>query len=73
MASFLVRLVWFACIGPWASIIWLSFAVLFMLSVIGFPVGIVMLMKTWKIATLSGDPSQIVNEVTNEVSVNSAD
>jgi uncharacterized membrane protein YccF (DUF307 family) len=60
MASPIVRVLWFLLIGWWAALIWLAFAVVLMLTVIGFPVGIVMLYKTWKVATLESNPTAVV-------------
>ena len=66
MASTIVRLLWFACIGWWAGTIWLIMAVGLMLTIVGFPIGVVMLYKTWKVATLQKDPTVVVEQVAAE-------
>ena len=66
MASAVVRWIWFLLIGWWAALIWLGIALILMLTVIGFPVGIVMLYKTWKIATLESDPTTVIEHTVAE-------
>ncbi|MFT4922596.1 MAG: uncharacterized membrane protein YccF (DUF307 family) [Haloarculaceae archaeon] len=47
----LLRTIWFLLIGWWLAILWMGISFLFMLTVIGFPVGLYLLSKTWQIAT----------------------
>jgi len=47
--SFIIRLIWFCCIGCWAGTIWGLVALFLCCTVIGLPLGIVMLARMGKV------------------------
>jgi hypothetical protein len=56
--GFLIRLVWFLCMGWWLSFFWISRAWVFNLTVIALPVGLMMINRVPKILTLHADKKQ---------------
>ena len=56
----LVQILWFLLVGIWLGQIWIAVAYLFMLSVIGIPVGVWMLDRVAMIMALRGEPVQVL-------------
>lgn len=55
----LVQLLWFVFIGWWAGQLWIAFAWLLMLSVVGIPFGVMMLNKMPQVIALRGQSGGI--------------
>lgn len=68
MASTAARIIWFCLVGWWLAPLWLASALLIMCTLIGFPIGVYMTLKTWEIATLKSNPQKIVVEAKAESS-----
>ncbi len=49
--SVLLRLVWFMLIGWWLALLWIIMSFACMVTIVGFPLGLYLLSKTWQIAT----------------------
>lgn len=60
MASTIARVVWFTLVGWWFSLLWITSALLVMCTVVGFPLGVYMLLKTWEVATLKSSPKVVI-------------
>lgn len=69
MASLLVRIIWFLAVGWWLAIVWVSFALLACVTILGLPVGLWMFSKTWKIASLEENPVDIAKGVSQQVTI----
>ena len=69
MASTLIRALWFIFVGWWLAIIWIMISLILCLTLIGLPVGLWMLSKTWKIATLEENPMKMAQQMTQQVNV----
>lgn len=55
----LTMLVWFICIGWWASLIWITVAWILMVLIITLPVGLLMLNTVPRIATLKAPSKEL--------------
>jgi len=55
----LVQLLWFVFIGWWAGQIWIAIAWLLMLSVIGLPLGVMMMNKVPQVIALRGESTAL--------------
>jgi uncharacterized membrane protein YccF (DUF307 family) len=51
--SMLVRMIYFLCLGWWLGLFWLSIALSFCVSIIGLPIGLMMLNRLGAVMTLS--------------------
>lgn len=60
MASTGARIIWFCLVGWWLGLFWLLSALIIMCTIIGFPVGVYMMLKTWEVATLKSNPKTVV-------------
>ena len=60
MASAIIRIIWFLLVGWWLGLIWLSFGVISALTIVGFPLGIAMILTTWRVMTLKKDTVVVV-------------
>jgi uncharacterized membrane protein YccF (DUF307 family) len=55
----LVQLLWFVFIGWWAGQIWIALAWLLMLTVIGIPLGVMMMNQVPRVIALRGEPDGV--------------
>lgn len=68
MASTFARLVWFTLVGWWFGILWVLSALIIMCTLIGFPLGVYMLLKTKEVVLLESNPKAVVVEAKAESS-----
>jgi hypothetical protein len=66
--NFIIRIIWFLFLGWWLALVWVVFAILACLTIIGLPVGLWMFSKTWAIATLAENPNDLLKNVSQQVS-----
>jgi uncharacterized membrane protein YccF (DUF307 family) len=66
MANKYARVIWFVLVGWWLGPLWVISALLIMLTVVGFPLGVYMLLKTWEVMTLKANPKTVVVEAKAE-------
>jgi uncharacterized membrane protein YccF (DUF307 family) len=57
--GFLIRAIWFLFVGWWLSFWWISLAWLLNLTIIGLPVGLMMLNRVPTVLTLQGQKKQL--------------
>ncbi|MGD8474142.1 MAG: YccF domain-containing protein [Anaerolineae bacterium] len=55
----LVQLLWFALVGWWAGQIWIALAWLLMLTILGIPLGVVMMNQVPRVIALRGQPAGV--------------
>lgn len=55
----LVQLLWFALIGWWAGHIWIALAWFLMLTIVGLPLGVVMMNQVPRVIALRGQPTGV--------------
>lgn len=65
----LAQVLWFLFIGWWAGLIWVNIAWLFMLTIVGIPLGVKMLNKVPKIFALRDPDPGLVITKTGDVTV----
>lgn len=55
----LIQLIWFALVGWWLGLIWIAVAWLFMVTILGAPLGVMMLDKLPRVIALREDPHRV--------------
>lgn len=60
MASTGARIIWFCLVGWWLGLFWICSALLIMCTIVGFPIGVYMIIKTWEVMTLKSNPKTVV-------------
>jgi uncharacterized membrane protein YccF (DUF307 family) len=60
MAGTGARIIWFCLVGWWLGLLWICSALIIMCTVVGFPIGVYMLIKTGDVMLLKSDPRTVV-------------
>ncbi len=56
----LLQLLWFLVIGWWLGLLWIAVAWLFMVTIVGAPLGVMMLDKLPRVISLRDEPRRVV-------------
>ena len=56
----LVQILWFLLVGWWLGLLWIAVSWLFMVTIIGAPLGVMMLDKLPLVIALRGEPRQVL-------------
>lgn len=70
MAGKIARWIWVLLVGWWLAPMWVCTAFALMCTIIGFPIGVYMLLKSWEVFTLKSNPRTVVVEAKAEANAN---